>query len=84
MSRDGGMIARVVKKRQIIEHKSNALYGKFLTIHNGSGAVVGKINWAVDKEFIGMDWNDDENLVLVFENSDIEVYNVRGKNIVYI
>lgn len=46
--------------------------------------MIGKVLWTGARNFIGMDWNDDENLILVFENCDIDVYNIRCNKIVEI
>ena len=81
----GGPVARLMRPDSLVMGipDTNQLYRKFLTIHDSAGKVSGKIPWNFDRKMVGMGFTNDEVLVIVYENADIDLYNVQGEKVAY-
>lgn len=82
MAKFGGPIARVLKPKTLVKSDSASLMSaKYLTIHNASGRLYGKVLWDPERPFLGMAWTTEETLVVVFRNGSIDFYNIWAEKV---
>lgn len=81
----GGPIARLIKAGALIMGVPdiNQVFRKYLTVHDSSGKLLGKMQWNFDKIFTGMGWTSDELLVVVYRSGEIDVLNVHCDKVAF-